>query len=241
MALPFATSLVAPAVQLGPIWLANSTPVPPPAKWRLRKLLFFAGHIPKLFLSRVRYEIWRQVRQVDDVTTFSSTLSCTVGAWQICQSKAKLHDGHSFQTFCYPKCARLNQDGSAKEQTSCVKSEAFLQRTCASYYLNVNFTAELPDMERDTRTLAKPEYFRLALDHRFCLAAPGDFMSTPKITEFVAVAAAGGCLPVIVLPDSTVDGDFNFRLGGDHKKYSRAYARWSALKVCSPAPLSARR
>ena len=35
--------------------------------------------------------------------------------------------------------------------------------------------------------------------HRFCLAAPGDFKSTPKITEFVALGAVGGCLPVLVL------------------------------------------
>ena len=27
----------------------------------------------------------------------------------------------------------------------------------------------------------------------------GDFVSTPKITEFVALGAAGGCLPVLVL------------------------------------------
>jgi hypothetical protein len=28
--------------------------------------------------------------------------------------------------------------------------------------------------------------------HRFCVIAPGDFPSTPKITEFVAIGASGG-------------------------------------------------
>ena len=66
------------------------------------------------------------------------------------------------------------------------------------------------------------EYFLETMGHRFCLNAPGDFVSTPKITEFVAVGAVNGahfpldahlcvwnqklasplgvgCLPVIVL------------------------------------------
>ena len=54
-------------------------------------------------------------------------------------------------------------------------------------------------MARAAVKLTQPEYFREAARHRFCLAAPGDFVSTPKITEFVAVGAAGGCLPLLVL------------------------------------------
>jgi len=30
------------------------------------------------------------------------------------------------------------------------------------------------------------------MSHRFCIVAPGDFPSTPKITEFVAIRALGG-------------------------------------------------
>ena len=31
------------------------------------------------------------------------------------------------------------------------------------------------------------------------MAAPGDFVSTPKITEYVAMGAAGGCLPLLII------------------------------------------
>ena len=43
------------------------------------------------------------------------------------------------------------------------------------------------------------------MSHRFCLVAPGDFTSTHKITETIAIAAAGGCLPVLVLPGGAKD------------------------------------
>ena len=54
-------------------------------------------------------------------------------------------------------------------------------------------------MAAAARKLPVSAYFASAMSHRFCLAAPGDFISTPKITEFVALGAAGGCLPVLVI------------------------------------------
>ena len=45
-----------------PSWLlASNSSVPSAIPWSARKLLFFAGHVPKLINSRVRYFIWRQV------------------------------------------------------------------------------------------------------------------------------------------------------------------------------------
>ena len=78
------------------------------------------------------------------------------------------------------------------------KSRSSLKRYCKSHK-HVDFAAELPDMAAAARKLPQSEYFDMAMGHRFCLAAPGDFVSTPKITEFVALGAAGGCLPVLVL------------------------------------------
>ena len=46
----------------------------------------------------------------------------------------------------------------------------------------------------------------MSQSHRFCLVAPGDYPSTPKITEFVAVGAAGGCVPVVVVPSPVHEG-----------------------------------
>ena len=45
----------------------------------------------------------------------------------------------------------------------------------------------------------QPRYYSHSFGHKFCVAAPGDFVSTPKITEYVAMGAAGGCLPLLVL------------------------------------------
>eukprot|EP00310_Coccolithus_braarudii_P011385 CAMPEP_0183374166 /NCGR_PEP_ID=MMETSP0164_2-20130417/113678_1 /TAXON_ID=221442 /ORGANISM="Coccolithus pelagicus ssp braarudi, Strain PLY182g" /LENGTH=187 /DNA_ID=CAMNT_0025551167 /DNA_START=206 /DNA_END=769 /DNA_ORIENTATION=- len=47
------------------------------------------------------------------------------------------------------------------------------------------------------------EYLSKALGHRFSIVAPGDFVATHKITEAVALGAAGGPLPVFVLPKGT--------------------------------------
>jgi hypothetical protein len=55
--------------------------MPPRVPWVERKLLFFAGHVPKLYLRSTRYLIWRQARTHPNVTAVSSTLACTVGAY----------------------------------------------------------------------------------------------------------------------------------------------------------------
>ena len=68
---------------------------------------------------------------------------------------------------------------------------------------NANFSEELPDMIRDTRRVPHHEYLALAMSHRFCLIAPGDWVSTHKVTEAMALGGAGGCIPVFVTPGST--------------------------------------
>ena len=45
------------------------------------------------------------------------------------------------------------------------------------------------------------ERLRRATSCNGCVTvAQGDFVGTPKITEMIAIGAAGGCIPVIVLP-----------------------------------------
>ena len=46
--------------------------------------------------------------------------------------------------------------------------------------------------------LSSEEYLGQMMRHRFCAIAAGDDMSTHKIAEGWAVAARGGCLPLIV-------------------------------------------
>jgi hypothetical protein len=71
---------------------------------------------------------------------------------------------------------------------------------CSSHS-EVDFASEYADMVRDTRKMPLDEYLASAMAHRFCLIAPGDFPSTHKTAESVAIGAAGGCVPVFVLDD----------------------------------------
>ena len=43
------------------------------------------------------------------------------------------------------------------------------------------------------------------MQHRFFLVAPGDFVTTPKLAEAVAMGGAGGPIPVLVLPGGARD------------------------------------
>ena len=55
-----------------------------------------AGHVPKLYISPLRYLLWRQLRGLRGATVASSTLACTVGAFSVCRRgeaflKASMH------------------------------------------------------------------------------------------------------------------------------------------------------
>ena len=88
----------------------------------------------------------------------------------------------------------------------CISGLVALKKTCR-HYKHINFEEELPDMARSAVNLPSTAYFQHAMGHKFCVAAPGDFVSTPKITEYVAMGAAGGCLPLLVVkgpPEKTL-------------------------------------
>ena len=109
---PGCRSAVAPFAITGPHWMtegrsAHQTP------WAERKLLFFGGHVPKPYLSSLRYEIWSQVRRDPRVTTESKTINCSVGAYVVCTHpdlKAMVGTpprmpSDFYHKFCYQPCA----------------------------------------------------------------------------------------------------------------------------------------
>lgn len=65
---PHGNDVLSPFVLTKPWWLvgASRTPAdnaaPAEVAWDERRLLFFAGHVPKLYIAPTRYLIWRQVR-----------------------------------------------------------------------------------------------------------------------------------------------------------------------------------
>ena len=85
----------------------------------------------------------------------------------------------------------------------------------------------MEDMRRDTRPLSSVEYLRQAMAHRFCVVAPGDNVASRKIAESIAVGGSGGCIPLIVVPESG---------GVDAIRRQLPYTRW--LDYCSIAFLT---
>jgi hypothetical protein len=169
------------------------------------RLLFFAGHIPKLYLSKLRWEIWKQVRSVPDVTAISHTVNCTVLAWaSICQDEQRLSDGVSHETFCRAACPGQPKRGSVG--AACSRDARSLRSACQKgKFKSVDLVTEYAALAKNNGRAAAfqspQEYAQHLMSHRFCLAAPGDGLATPKATEFVMAAAAGGCVPIFVVPD----------------------------------------
>ena len=161
-------------------------------QWSARKLLFFVGHVPKLYLSATRYWLWQQLRNSEHATALSHTLMCSVGAYEVCADPRRVE--REYSSFCSRAC---------NISSACTPSAGALREQCRrGGYATLDWESELPDMHRGhlKRRLSRSEYRSLAMRHRFCLVAPGDWLTTPKLAETIAIAAAGGCLPVIVLP-----------------------------------------
>ena len=227
---PGSHDVVAPFVLSKPWWLVGAERKPkdgaPPTlvPWGERKLLFFAGHVPKPYIRPTRYLIWRQVRRYPGVTAISATLNCTIGSFSVCPDAILSNfTTERSRTYCKDFCASHIMDDWKTLQTDqaghwrgnvssklppkpsatskagrCSHGIVSLRRMCRSYQ-GINWKDELPDMAKSAVNLGPAQYFQNAMGHKFCLAAPGDFVSTPKITEFVAMGAYGGCLPVLVL------------------------------------------
>lgn len=217
-----ANDVSSPAVLTGRRWLEPRSDAPPAERgrlaWRRLPLLFYAGHIPKLHIAPQRYQLWRQLHSLRGVTALSSTLNCTVRPMEICTEPARLADGAAYRTFCHAACAHLKGGGPSKlpQRTrngtlrkrppkACAASADQLRKQCrqGGYDRNVDWAAERRAMEAATVELGTDEYAAHAMGHRFCLAAPGDYLTTPKFSEFALAAARGGCIPVLVLPDSS--------------------------------------
>ena len=84
---PPALTVISPFVVSKPAWLVGAAPrrTSKHVAWAERKLIFTAGHVPKIYISSTRYSIWRQLRTVPRTTAISPTLNCTVGAFAECR------------------------------------------------------------------------------------------------------------------------------------------------------------
>ena len=190
---PRAYDVVTPYVVSQPPWLAAvpGAQMPPVPSWSSRKLLFFAGHTPKLTQSLTRYLLWKQMRRSPHVTALSSTIGCNVASYEVCESPDAI--ANDYGSFCHRWCG---------SKIMCTGGAQPLRRQCETVRRYVNFSDEREDLlaASGQGRLTHAAYLSLARSHRFCLVAPGDFVSTHKITEAMAIGGSGGCIPVFVLP-----------------------------------------
>ena len=91
-------SFVTPFVVSRPPWLIGAASPPTPPPWEVRKLLFFAGHVPKLFVSPIRYLLWRQLRRSPHATTLSHSIVCSVGSYAVCLNESAV--ATTFEAIC---------------------------------------------------------------------------------------------------------------------------------------------
>ena len=180
--------MVSPFVVASPAWLvgedgaasgslvhgdAERRPLAVP--WATRKLLFFSGHVPKLFQNSLRYLLWKQTRRDLRVSASSWTIICTVGAYRTClesneelrrrgrelertvgaekNAEGKLVSGlvTLLATHCHQLgCANTSScDASRARTTSDDKALRSFRQRCAPYLKLVNFSTELDDMQTD--------------------------------------------------------------------------------------------
>ena len=211
---PNHNDIVAPFVLARPWWLVGgkSTPSdpPPPAvvPWAERRLLFFAGHVPKLYIRPTRYQIWQQIRRHPGVTALSATLNCTVGSFSVCKEAALANFSvERSRVYCHDFCAshvmddyktllndapgharrNLSEGGPARPSAKsragrCVNGPLTLRRNCRAYR-SIAFTPELlGDMAKSAVNLPSARYFENAFSHKFCLAAPGAALGLDRTT-----------------------------------------------------------
>ena len=225
--------VVVPLALSSPDWLVGYAHALPPEllPWTSRKLLFFGGHVPKLYVSQTRFRLWQQLRQHDsDVTVISSTINCTVGAYDICAAPERIVAEYS--SFCDEPCKRTPTSRISK--TRCASSPGQLRTICKSY-TQVPWAAERAAMSASTRYLPREDFLRIATRHRFFLVSPGDFLSTRKISEAMALGGAAGVVPVFVVPEQ--HAAFHPKYRGDYRYHGGAkmlpYTRW--LQYCRAA------
>ena len=138
-----------------------------------KQYIFMAGHMPKAYISNVRFNIWKQLIHRKDSTILSSDIACTYGSFIQCRT------------------------GNVYNSTNCYGNK--FDKQC-KYYSHVQYD-QIPQIFNSSK-LTQSQYLNHAFNHEFCIVAPGDTLSTHKLAESIVVGGMGGCIPIIVVPSN---------------------------------------
>lgn len=197
---------------------SNPSPTSKPGIKHAPGLLLFAGHVPKAMISNVRILLWQQLVLDRRATVLSSTVYCAHGPFADCHRPPSFWKNFSaayFEHQCKPFCEGTAWPGNCKHiaaRPTVEKSRHVYRQKCHAYTTDAQLAAagdgvmlQQADFDRMRSMQARgrmseSDYYDYMFNHTFCLVAPGDFVGTRKLAEAVAVGAAGGCIPVIVVP-----------------------------------------
>jgi hypothetical protein len=184
---------------------------PPP--WKLRRLLFFVGHVPKLNINPLRYYLWRQLRRDPRATVASHTINCTVGAYSACRQSIGALQARSKRYFLHDFCAEacraswmgtnLSRCQMDYDRLSQPAEVARFRSACRKRHKQFHSAADWAilhaDMHRATMNAPKTreDYLQTASRHRFCIVAPGNSFAPCR----------GGLPYAYSTPDPNVAGD----------------------------------
>jgi hypothetical protein len=207
--------LVVPFVVASPGWLvsdehnaAAAQPAQPAhVLWERRKLLFFAGHMPMLHISNVRWNLWRALQGDPRVTLYTPDLLYQVIHSRACAVGETYRDRDSkrapIRAFLHRECARYCVVHGDAFLPNCSSSSTSTAALCAQY---IRTTLDTVLQNRHCRVLAshnvsgaseeliapvrlsRDAYMAEMMKHRFCVIAPGDDMSTHKIGETARIS-----------------------------------------------------
>jgi hypothetical protein len=198
----------------------SALPAPP------KKELFFCGHVPKLYISSVRYQLWAQlVRRTEEATVCSHTL-LHQGPYADCHHSGAWKELRTRLGADLPGAQRPLASLASLQPPKSPKSTESLQTLnyCRVYAKHRFYeTIKLAGRAILPRSLSASDFFALEMAHQFCVVAPGDFPSTPKIGETLVASALGGCIPVIIKPQRIAIPYFD--------EYLKCAVRWDSLNA----------
>ena len=210
--------LVAPFVLASPSWLmsdahdAAAASQPARRPWEKRKLLFFAGHMPNLHISNVRWNLWRALQGDPRVTLYTTDLIHQAIHARACRISARPGETWAaiVRTYLLQECARYCKKYGNIFLEECSSPHAARRELClhshygrplwsagkrhplkncpilAAHNVSAVTQAAGEELLAPVR-LGRDAYMAEVMSHRFCVIAPGDDMSTHKIGELMAL------------------------------------------------------
>ena len=195
-------------VAVGPTGLDIVTPkvasasllagLPPPTPWPERKLLLVVlGRIINPAISTVRWDAWRELHSNPMATVYQYNLK---DMWMSAACDLPASERRAVQI---SECHRVwGEKYDCEHQLQNSKRH----HHCRGFHGNLAQSYRAASVEAIRgRFLSEDGFKAEVMKHKFCLIIRGDFASTLKLTEHLALVGSRGCVPVVVKAGAPLD------------------------------------